>query len=127
MLLIQKSILRDAYNDLSLHFLAKMGILVVADVAPRAAFDRRSGRSRPRFEPLELGGIEVDPARFRTSRRLSSSARRSAQTSVSKRSNGTARQSGRRFERPAQVERGDVAYIADTLGLLPVARGATRG
>jgi len=49
-LLIQKSILRDAYNDLSLHFLAKMGILVVAD-----------------------------------------------------------------------VERGDVAYIADTLGLLPVA------
>ncbi|KAH8057648.1 hypothetical protein JL722_6736 [Aureococcus anophagefferens] len=55
-LLIQKSILRDAYNDLSLHFLAKMGILVVAD-----------------------------------------------------------------------VERGDVAYIADTLGLLPVARGATRG
>ena len=120
-LLIQKSILRDAYNDLSLHFLAKMGILVVADVAPRAAFDRRSGRSRPRFEPLELGGIEVDPARFRTSRRLSSSARRSAQTSVSKRSNGTARQSGRRFERPAQVERGDVAYIADTLGLLPVA------
>ncbi|EGB04042.1 hypothetical protein AURANDRAFT_72615 [Aureococcus anophagefferens] len=44
-LLIQKSILRDAYNDLSLHFLAKMGILVVADVAPRAAFDRRSGRS----------------------------------------------------------------------------------
>ncbi|KAK7253892.1 chaperonin containing TCP1 subunit 4 [Aureococcus anophagefferens] len=27
-LLIQKSILRDAYNDLSLHFLAKMGILV---------------------------------------------------------------------------------------------------
>ncbi|KAJ8604316.1 hypothetical protein CTAYLR_002566 [Chrysophaeum taylorii] len=31
-LLIQKSILRDAYNDLSLHFLAKMGILCVADV-----------------------------------------------------------------------------------------------
>jgi len=31
-LLIQKSILRDAYNDLSLHFLAKMNILVVADV-----------------------------------------------------------------------------------------------
>mmetsp|Transcript_19283 Transcript_19283/g.66879 ORF Transcript_19283/g.66879 Transcript_19283/m.66879 type:complete len:520 (+) Transcript_19283:105-1664(+) len=70
-LLIQKSILRDAYNDLSLHFLAKMGILVVADVAPRAAFDRRSGRSRPHFEPLELGRIEVDPARFRTSRRRS--------------------------------------------------------
>ncbi|KAH8086751.1 hypothetical protein JL720_7195 [Aureococcus anophagefferens] len=58
-LLIQKSILRDAYNDLSLHFLAKMGILVVADVAPRAAFDRRSGRSRPRFGTLELGRIEV--------------------------------------------------------------------
>merc|ERR1711934_1203069 len=31
-LLIQKSILRDAYNDLSLHFLAKMGIMVVADI-----------------------------------------------------------------------------------------------
>lgn len=31
-LLIQKSILRDAYNELSLHFLAKMNILVVTDV-----------------------------------------------------------------------------------------------
>mmetsp|Transcript_16636 Transcript_16636/g.49678 ORF Transcript_16636/g.49678 Transcript_16636/m.49678 type:complete len:534 (+) Transcript_16636:61-1662(+) len=31
-LLVQKSILRDAYNDLSLHFLAKMGIMVVADI-----------------------------------------------------------------------------------------------
>jgi len=31
-LLIQKSILRDAVNDLSLSFLAKMGILVVKDV-----------------------------------------------------------------------------------------------
>ena len=30
--LIQKSILRDAYNELSLHFLAKMGILVVVDI-----------------------------------------------------------------------------------------------
>jgi T-complex protein 1 subunit delta len=30
--LIQKSILRDAYNELSLHFLAKMNILVVTDV-----------------------------------------------------------------------------------------------
>lgn len=28
-LLIQKSILRDAVNDLSLHFLAKKGIMVV--------------------------------------------------------------------------------------------------
>jgi len=28
----QKSILRDAYNELSLHFLLKMGILVVTDV-----------------------------------------------------------------------------------------------
>ena len=28
-LLIQKSILRDAVTDLSLHFLAKMGIMVV--------------------------------------------------------------------------------------------------
>jgi T-complex protein 1 subunit delta len=31
-ILIQKSILRDAYNELTLHFLAKMGILVVTDV-----------------------------------------------------------------------------------------------
>ncbi len=31
-LLIQKSILRDAYNDLTLHFLAKMGILVITDI-----------------------------------------------------------------------------------------------
>jgi len=31
-LLIQKSILRDAYNDLSLHFLSKMDIMVIADV-----------------------------------------------------------------------------------------------
>lgn len=31
-LLIQKSILRDAYNDLSLHFLAKMNILVVTEI-----------------------------------------------------------------------------------------------
>ncbi|KAG5181994.1 chaperonin Cpn60/TCP-1 family [Tribonema minus] len=31
-LLIQKSILRDAYNDLSLHFLAKMDMMVITDV-----------------------------------------------------------------------------------------------
>ena len=31
-LLIQKSILRDAVNDLALHFLAKMKIVVVRDV-----------------------------------------------------------------------------------------------
>lgn len=31
-LLIQKSILRDAVNDLSLHFLAKLKIMVVKDV-----------------------------------------------------------------------------------------------
>jgi T-complex protein 1 subunit delta len=31
-LLIQKSILRDAYNEMSLHFLAKMGLLVVTDI-----------------------------------------------------------------------------------------------
>ena len=31
-ILIQKSILRDAYNDLSLHFLAKLGIMVVTDI-----------------------------------------------------------------------------------------------
>ena len=31
-LLIQKSILRDAVNELSLHFLAKKGIMVMKDV-----------------------------------------------------------------------------------------------
>lgn len=31
-LLIQKSILRDSVNDLSLHFLAKKGIMVIKDV-----------------------------------------------------------------------------------------------
>jgi T-complex protein 1 subunit delta len=31
-LLIQKSILRDAYNDLALHFLAKLDIMVVTDI-----------------------------------------------------------------------------------------------
>lgn len=31
-LLIQKSILRDSVNDLSLHFLAKKGIMVVKDI-----------------------------------------------------------------------------------------------
>ena len=31
-LLIQKSILRDGYNDLALHFLAKLDIMVVTDV-----------------------------------------------------------------------------------------------
>lgn len=31
-LLIQKSILREAVNDLSLHFLAKMGIMVIRDI-----------------------------------------------------------------------------------------------
>jgi T-complex protein 1 subunit delta len=31
-LLIQKSILRDAVNDLSLHFLSKLKILVVKDI-----------------------------------------------------------------------------------------------
>merc|ERR1712196_448840 len=31
-LLIQKSILRDATNELSLHFLAKMGIMTITDI-----------------------------------------------------------------------------------------------
>jgi T-complex protein 1 subunit delta len=32
LLLIQKSILRDATNELSLHFLAKAGIMVIKDI-----------------------------------------------------------------------------------------------
>ena len=31
-LLIQKSVLRDATNELSLHFLAKKGIMVIKDI-----------------------------------------------------------------------------------------------
>lgn len=31
-LLIQKAVLRDAYNDMSLHFLAKLGIMVITDI-----------------------------------------------------------------------------------------------
>jgi T-complex protein 1 subunit delta len=31
-LLIQKSVLRDATNDLSLHYLAKKGIMVIRDI-----------------------------------------------------------------------------------------------
>ena len=32
MLLIQKSILRDAVNDLALHFLSKLNIMVIKDI-----------------------------------------------------------------------------------------------
>jgi T-complex protein 1 subunit delta len=47
-LLIQKSILRDAYNDLSLHFLAKMDIMVVTDVErPDIDFIARTLGCRP--------------------------------------------------------------------------------
>eukprot|EP00953_Heterococcus_sp_UTEX-ZZ885_P022171 12287-Heterococcus_DN1.PRE.12 len=60
-LLIQKSILRDAYNDLSLHFLAKMDIMVVTDVErPDIDFIARTLGCRPvahidSFTPDKLG------------------------------------------------------------------------
>ena len=66
--LIQKSILRDAYNELSLHFLAKMGIMVVTDVeradvpficktlgcSPIAHIDQLNGPNASKY----LGGAE---------------------------------------------------------------------
>lgn len=51
-LLIQKSILRDAYNELSLHFLAKMGILVVTDIErPEVDFICRTLGCQPIAHP----------------------------------------------------------------------------
>lgn len=66
--LIQKSILRDAYNELSLHFLAKMGIMVLTDIerpdvpfvcktlgcAPIAHIDQLSGKNVAQY----LGSAE---------------------------------------------------------------------
>jgi len=54
-LLIQKSILRDAVNDLSLHFLAKKGIMVIKDIE----------RSEIEFIATTLGCTPVaDPTSF---------------------------------------------------------------
>lgn len=64
-LLIQKSILRDAYNELSLHFLAKMGILVVTDIErPDVDFICRTLGCHPiahpdQFAPDKLGQAET--------------------------------------------------------------------
>jgi len=66
--LIQKSILRDAYNELSLHFLAKMGIMVLTDIdrsdvgficktlgcSPIAHIDQLSGKDPSKY----LGSAE---------------------------------------------------------------------
>ena len=38
MLLVQKSILRDAYNDLSIHFLAKVSTHTACSFGTRASF-----------------------------------------------------------------------------------------
>jgi len=54
-LLIQKSILRDAVNDLSLHYLAKKGIMVVKDIE----------RTDIQFISTTLGCIPIaDPEQF---------------------------------------------------------------
>ncbi|KAG0418454.1 hypothetical protein HPB47_004802 [Ixodes persulcatus] len=64
-LLIQKSILRDALNDLALHFLAKMKILVVRDIErEEVEFVCRSLGCRPvasldHFGPEALGSAEL--------------------------------------------------------------------
>ena len=75
-LLIQKSILRDATNDLALHFLAKMKVMVVRDIErediefickslscrPIASIDHflpESLSSAERVEELSVGGSKV--------------------------------------------------------------------
>jgi T-complex protein 1 subunit delta len=64
-LLIQKSILRDAYNDLSLHFLAKMEIMVITDVERNdVEFVSRTLGCQPvahvdSFAPEKLGAAEL--------------------------------------------------------------------
>jgi T-complex protein 1 subunit delta len=64
-LLIQKSILRDAYNELSLHFLAKMGILVLVDIErPDVDFICRTLGCQPiahpdQFDAKKLGSAEL--------------------------------------------------------------------
>jgi T-complex protein 1 subunit delta len=64
-LLVQKSILRDAVNDLSLHFLAKMKILVVKDIErDEIEFISRTLGCQPvahvdSFTPDKLGSAEL--------------------------------------------------------------------
>ena len=64
-LLIQKSILRDAYNDLSLHFLAKLDIMVVTDIERNDVdFISRTLRLQPiahvdHFSPDKLGSAAL--------------------------------------------------------------------
>ena len=53
----------------------------------RAEIDRRFGTSRPNFEMLSLGRIDVDSADFWTDRFLSSSSRSTVKILVSKHSN----------------------------------------
>ena len=61
MLLVQKSILRDAVNDLSLHFLQKLGIAVIRDIErDDIEYICKSLGCRPiahvdAFEPNKLG------------------------------------------------------------------------
>jgi T-complex protein 1 subunit delta len=63
-LLIQKSILRDAYNDLSLHFLAKLDIMVVTDIERNDVdFISRTMNLQPiahidQFSPEKLGSCK---------------------------------------------------------------------
>src|SRR5271168_4489613 len=59
-LLIQKSILRDAVNDLSLHYLAKKGIMVIKDIE----------RSDVEFISNTLGCIPVADVDAFTSNKL---------------------------------------------------------
>lgn len=64
-LLVQKSILRDAYNDLSLHFLAKLDIMVVTDIERTDIdFISRTLALQPvahvdSFSPEKLGSASV--------------------------------------------------------------------
>jgi T-complex protein 1 subunit delta len=61
--LIQKSILRDAYNELTLHFLAKMGILVVTDIErPDISFVCRTLGCIPVAHPDQLAPDKLGSA-----------------------------------------------------------------
>lgn len=65
-LLIQKSILRDAYNELSLHFLAKMDIFVITDVERSdVEFICRTTGCQPIAHPEQL-----DPSKLGTAEQV---------------------------------------------------------
>ena len=78
---VQGSIINDR------HCFECYGYDILIDARLRVRINRRFGTSRPNFEILSLGHIEVDSADFWTGRFLSSSSRSTAEELVSKHSN----------------------------------------